>query len=282
MKIICENQRGNQISFGYFPPLWVGSISGLGSDFNVHTSKNSGQDGENYNGSDATKRNILIVLDIQKADFLVQRNNVYNFYQPRSFGTFYYYEDDEAKKIAYQVEKVEPAGTDNDPMRHLTISLICPNPKFYAIEDEISELAMWEGCIEFPLEIIEPFEVTRKVNTLIGNVYNGSNVTQGLTVKFMATGEVTNPSLYDINRHLMMQINITMHSGDVITVTTEASNKRVKLSSGGIESNINNRMLYPPVWLQAYEGDNLYRYNAESGIDSLSVSILHTQAYWGA
>jgi len=136
--------------------------------------------------------------------------------------------------------------------------------------------------IEWPLEIIEPFEVTRKINSLIGNVYNPSAVPMGLTVTFRASGAVVNPSLYDVNRHELMQVNTTMHAGDQIVITTGDGNKRVKLISGGVTTNINNLMAYPPNWLQAQQGDNLYRYNADSGIDSLSVSILSTQAYWGA
>ena len=124
--------------------------------------------------------------------------------------------------------------------------------------------------------------MTEKVNTLIGNVRNDSAVPMGLTVTFRATGTVVNPSLYDINRYELMQINTTMHAGDVIMITTGDGNKRVKLFSGGVTSNISNLMQYPPKWLKAYQGDNLFRYNAASGIDALSVSILSTPAYWGA
>lgn len=515
MKIVCENSRGEKVTFGWFPPLWLASVDGLGTDYNVYTSKNSGQDGENYNGSDAKMRNILIALDVDKADFLAQRNRLYSFFQPRSAGIFYYYEGDEAKKIAYYVEKVEPGGTDNDPTRTITISLICPDPKFYALQDDLTQLAVWQGKITFPLKFppqsnasgqsvtisvddsikdydkieitgatleigsgdkspdnpyaltgtasltvsdgggepqtialpaplyslsdgtadiyeivagqgtarvrsatydgsadeawtisstntvtvtyvipfapsavagsslscnrfpwlnnntsdiahmrqsggdgtnlivympktyltgwddawtdaqkiaalkswlaanpvvivyklatpqaitgtpIQPpiyhptavlsldagalalrcrgrFTVTEKVNTLIGNVRNDSAVPMGLTVTFRASGTVTNPSLYDINRQLLMQVNMTMHSGDQIVITTADGNKRVKLISGGATGNINNLMAYPPRWLQAQQGDNLYRYDADEGIDSLSVSILSTPAYWGA
>lgn len=282
MKIVCENQQGNQISMGYFDPLWIASVDGLGPDYNVYTSKNSGQDGENFNGSDAKLRNIVIVLDVAKADFLTQRNHLYDFFQLRSPGILYYYEDDESKKIGYYVEKVTPGGSDNDTTRTLTLSLICPDPKFYALSDDLTQLAIWQGLIRFPLRIIEPFHVTEKVNTLIGNIHNDSAVTMGLTVKFFATGTVVGPSLYDINRQELMKINTTMHAGDVIIITTGDGNKRVKLISGGVTTNINNLMVYPPKWLKAYQGDNLFRYNAESGIDSLNVSILSTQAYWGA
>lgn len=280
MKIVCENQIGEQIKFDNSGPCSIESIDGLGSDFNVYTSKNTGQDGENYNGSDANKRNIVITLSVKKAELLVQRNKMFDFFQRGSPGIFYYYEDDEAKRISYYVEKVTPSG--NGLFRYITISLICPDPKFYALTDQLTQLAIWQGCIRFPLRIKNPFHVTEKVNTLIGNVRNGSAVPMGLTVTFRATGTVINPSLYDINRYDLMQINTTMHAGDVIVITTGDGNKRVRLLSGGVTNNISNLMQYPPKWLKAYQGDNLFRYNAASGIDTLSVSILSTPAYWGA
>ena len=282
MKIVCNNQGGEQISFGWTTPLWIASIDGLGTDYDVYTSKDSGQDGENYNGSDAKKRNIVISLDVAKDDYKEQRNRIYSFFQPRAPGILYYYEDDESRKIAYYVEKVTPGGSDNDQTRTLTVSLICPDPKFYTLTDELTQLAVWQGDIKFPLHITNPFKVTEKVNSLIGNVHNDSAVQIGLTVTFRATGTVVNPSLYDINRYELMQINTTMHAGDVITITTGNGNKRVQLISGGVTSNISNLMKYPPKWLQAYQGDNLFRYNADSGIDELSVTILSTPAYWGA
>ena len=281
--VVCENARGEKIRFpDENRPISVISFDGFGSmDFDVKTSQNSGQDGENYNTSQAKKRNLTITFDIQ-SDYQRQRDHLHSFFQPRSWGTVYYYETagGEGRKARYQVESLQIA--DYGVSRAGTLSLICPDPKFYALTDDLTELAVWEGLIEWPLEIIEPFEVTRKVNSLIGNVVNPSAVPMGLTVTFRASGTVVNPSLYDVNRQLLMQVNTTMHAGDQIVITTGDGNKRVKLISGGVESNINNLMAYPPHWLQAQQGDNLYRYNADSGIDSLSVSILSTQAYWGA
>ncbi|MGX8701515.1 phage tail domain-containing protein [Caproiciproducens sp.] len=279
MKLICENVRGEQVTIGR-SPLYLESIEGIGADYEVLTSQNSGQDGENYNGSTAKKRPIVIVIGVKRADYYTQRNRLYSFFQPRSAGVLYLYDNDDGKKINYYVEQIAPAG--DGPVRHITLSLICSDPKFYALEDQLTQLAVWQGKITFPLRIHPPFTVTEKVNTLIGNVHNDSAVPMGLTVKFTASGEVVNPSLYDVNRYELMQINTTMHAGDKIVITTGDGNKRVKLISGGATTNINNLMLYPPKWLQAYQGDNLFRYDAESGIDSLSVSILHTKAYWGA
>jgi hypothetical protein len=280
IKIVCENYRGEKMTFSRTPRMWIESISGLGADYEVTTSKNSGQDGENYTGATASKRNIVIVLDVPKRYMDTAKDRLYSFFQPRSIGIFYYYSGNIARKIRYYVESVEPS--ESGRVRTLTLSLICPDPKFYALSDQLTELAVWEGLIEWPLEIIAPFEVARKVNSLIGNVYNPSSVPMGLTVTFRASGTVVNPSLYDVNRQLLMQINTTMHAGDVIIITTGDGNKRVKLISGGVTTNINNLMAYPPHWLQAQQGDNLYRYNADEGIDNLSVSIVSTEAFWGA
>lgn len=280
IKIICENYRGEKMTFSRTPRMWIESISGLGADYEVTTSKNSGQDGENYTGATASKRNIVIVLDVPKRYMDDVKDRLYSFFQPRSIGILYYYSGNIARKIRYYVESVEPS--EEGRVRTITISLICPDPKFYALDDQLTQLAVWQGCIRFPLRITEPFHVTEKVNTLIGNVNNPSAVPMGLTVKFMASGTVVNPSLYDVNRRELMRINTTMHAGDVIVITTADGNKRVKLISGGVTTNINNLMAYPPKWLKAYQGDNLFRYNADEGIDNLSVSILSTQAYWGA
>ena len=268
------------MTFSRTPRMWIESISGLGADYEVTTSKNSGQDGENYTGATASKRNIVMVLDVPKRRMDDVKDRLYSFFQPRSVGILYYYSGNIARKTRYYVESIEPE--ESGLVRTITISLICPDPKWYALTDNLTELAVWEGLIEWPIEIIEPFEVTRKANSLIGNVHNGSAVPMGLTVTFRASGTVVNPSLYDVNRQLLMQVNTTMHAGDQIVITTADGNKRVKLISGGVESNINNLMAYPPHWLQAQQGDSLFRYNADSGIDALSVTIISTQAYWGA
>ena len=281
--VVCENARGEKIRFpDENRPISVISFDGFGSmDFDVKTSQNSGQDGENYNTSQAKKRNLTITFDIQ-SDYQRQRDHLHSFFQPRSWGTVYYYETagGEGRKARYQVESLQIA--DYGVSRTGTLSLICPDPKWYALDDQLTQLARRRGLITFPLRLSNPFKVSEIVKSLIANIYNSSAVPMGLTVTFRSSGAVVNPSLYDINRQQLMQVNTTMHTGDQIVITTGEGNKRVRLISGGVTSNINNLMQYPPKWLQAQQGDNLYRYNADSGINSLSVTIKSTQAYWGA
>jgi hypothetical protein len=282
MEIICEDRQGSKVTFGYFPPCWISSVDGLGSDFNVYTAKSTGQDGENYNGSDAELRNIVIVLDIAKTDFLVQRNLLYSFFQPRSAGVLYYYDGDESKKIKYYTEKVTPSGTDNDAVRNLTISLICPDSVWKALEDETVSMAKVEGDITFPVEPAAEFTVSHRNADVMAAVDNASNAARGLTITFEADGEVETPTMIEVTRQEKLQIGLTLHAGDVLTVTTGVNNKRVLLTSGGVTTNVNSKWVFGSTWLQAEPGSNVFRYTADSGEDSLSAVIRSTPAYWGA
>lgn len=57
----------------------------------------------------------------------------------------------------------------------------------------------------------------------------------------------------------------------MLTVTTGLKNKRVKLKQNGVEKSANNLWVYGSTWLQAEPGDNVFRYDAGSGIGNLEV-----------
>ncbi|WP_418972620.1 phage tail domain-containing protein [Allofournierella sp.] len=281
-KLTCK--RGSQtVQFGFCWPLWLADVDGLTeAKYTVKTEKQSGIDGEEYQGAVATKRNIVIYADV-KENHEVVRERLYSFFQPRTSGTLYVQDGAVERKIDYYVEFVrfEPAGR----MRRATISLICPDPLFKATTDERVEMAAWQGLIEWPDDLLEiaaePFELTRKTSNLIAVVPNGSNAARGLTITFTATGLVENPSLFEVNRRQGFKLNQEMHSGDAVVVTTGWHNKRVRLIRNGAESEINDAWVFGSTWLQAEPGDNVYRYDAQSGIDALEVAVVSTPEYWG-
>ncbi|MCI9576626.1 MAG: phage tail family protein [Clostridiales bacterium] len=279
MKIVCK-RNGQEIEFKYGFPLWVEEVEGItNTKFDIQTEKPSDFDGEIYMGSTAEIRNIVITAQI-KNDHLFWRERMFQFFQPRSKGTLYYYDLNTEKKIDYYVEEV--TFDFSGRIRKVEVSLLCPNPLFQSVKDDLTQMAVWKGLIEWPLDLPPTWEVGEKVSTLIANVANPSNVTRGLTIRFMAGGTVHNPSLFDINRQQGLKINIELHLGDVLEITTGNGEKRVKLIRDGIITNINNLWEFGSTWLQAEPGDNVYRYDAEVGIDVLSVSIISTPLYWGA
>ena len=72
-----------------------------------------------------------------------------------------------------------------------------------------------------------------------------------------------------------------MEAGEVITVNTHFQNKRVELNKNGVVSNAFNWIDLESTFLQLDQGDNLFRYDADEGIDNLEVSIYHTPMFLG-
>ena len=99
---------------------------------------------------------------------------------------------------------------------------------------------------------------------------------------FVASGEVENPGMIEVGRQEALKINTTMHTGDVIVITTGQGKKRVKLIRDGVETNINNLWDFGGVWLQVEPGTNVFRVTADSSVAPLEVTIASTPAYWGA
>lgn len=281
-RIVCEDSSGNTIEFAYDgAPLRLSDTDGFSAaDYTVNTSQSTGQDGETYLSSTANKRNPVITVEIL-SDYQAQRDRLYSFFQPRSEGTIFFYEDASiGRKAGYYVEDIDVE--ESGSARQAVISLICPDPKWYALEDEIVSMAQIEKDIEFPAELADEFTVSHRNENVMSTIDNDSNAARGLTITFKASGVVTNPAMIEATRQEQLQVNVTMHSGDILTVTTGAGNKRVQLTSDGVTTNINNLWIYGSTWLQAEPGRNIYRYNAGSGKDSLSATIQSTPAYWGA
>lgn len=281
--LVCDNGSGEKITIGYRWPLWLDGVDGLtSSDFDVDTEKGNDQDGEHYKSSTAAKRNIVIYCWV-KDNIQAMREKLYSYFPRGETGTLYVTDEGITRKIDYKPEfvHVDPTGQQ----REVTISLVCPDPKFKAVTDDRVEMAVRDGMIEFPDDVLElpteAFEMTTKRANLAVAVENASNVARGLTVQFIATGTVTNPSLFEVRSQKGFKIRCQMHAGDVLTVTTGFKNKRIMLKSDGVEKGANNMWVFGSTWLQVEPGSNVFRYDAESGVDNLDVVMSSTPVFWG-
>lgn len=266
---------GEEMTFDFFGEnVLLEKIDGISKvSFDVKTVKGN-TDGEIYQDSTANKRNLVITLEILK-DYKTESAKLFSFFQIRKKGTFIY----ENKKIDYYVESVDIAS-EGFP-KTAVISLICPDPKFHDAEDTITEMAATKSLLVFPFTYNPPFKVSEKVATLIANIRNNSSIPMGLLIEFTASGSVSNPSLTDVYKQTCIKVITDMVSGDIIRISTVKGHKSVVLIKNGVEENINNKLYDYSDWLQAYLGDNLFRYNADSGIDNLAVKITTDQCYWG-
>lgn len=282
MKIVCVNQNGKSAEFTFDDPtIMLVDADGLANyKYSIITTKGNDQDGEDYIGSTAEKRNVVISFSILQNHAKV-RNALYDVFWPRAVGTLYYYDDFVSRKIDYRVESV------NIPIigavRDCTLSLICTFPFLQDMAESSVKIAQWIGDFHFPLFIPEKGIVfEHRAPSLIVNVVNPGNVRCGVTIQFRALATVVNPSIFNVGTREYFTIKKTMSAGEILEVTTHYKNKKVKSIYNGETVNAMDFVDDPDVtFLQLSQGDNYFRCNADSGLDQLECTITYNALYLG-
>lgn len=115
--------------------------------------------------------------------------------------------------------------------------------------------------------------------SLIANVFNSGAVGTGMRIVFKALGTLTGPSLINVYSQEYFKLNKTMCAGEVVEVTTTIGEKKVVAHINGVEMNYFRYRDLDSTWLQLDVGNNLFRYDAEVGIDNLEVYIYFSNKY---
>lgn len=287
-KIICTNNEGMVINFqSKFSPFLLADCDGLyGIENNVSVSDNTMTDGATYQGSVAKKRNIVLTLKT-KENHRLGRYELYQLFSQGTKGTLNYVEDGTERAINYYVEKIDVDSVKN--VRTAIVSLICPDPFFEATSDTELTMAGWKSDWEFAHEFVSTGEefghrVQEKIKT-IDNTSGAKGI--GLTIEIYANGQITNPQITHIESGEFIKVGTTSNplnlvSGDVLTITTQTNNKKVKLTHGGTTTEINEYLDEDSEFIQLQAGLNDIGYSAESGEDNMTVKLIYREKYLGA
>lgn len=281
-KIVCQNSYGYKLEFGYSFPFYLDSYSGIHSyDGNVATIKSAFGVGVSYIGTSVNQRSINLVIAFKDgADLITRKQQLYNIFPLKDHGTLFYYEADIERKINYYVENVNLVRKAN--YVYATINLLCPSPYFMDSTETIATLQNWDKLLTFPLEIPDGTGIqfgSKNESTSI-EIENNSHIPYGLTITFMASGEVVNPSLKNIKTNEIMKLNYTLELGEQIIVTTYNNDKTIThIDSNGNETNITNTLVFGTKFLQAPNGTNKFVTDADSGVSNLECSISYYNYY---
>lgn len=281
-KIVCENSYGYKLELGYSFPFYLDSYSGIHSyDGNVSTIKSAFGVGVSYIGTSINQRSINLVIAFKDgADLITRKQQLYNIFPLKDYGTLYYYEASIERKINYYVENVNLVRKAN--YVYATINLLCPTPYFMDSTETIATLQNWDKLFTFPLAIPDGtgIEFGRKNESTSIEIENNSHINYGLTIVFIANGEVVNPSLKNTRTNEEMKLNYTLELGEQIVVTTYNNEKTIThIDSNGNETNITNSLVFGTKFLQAPNGVNKYVTNADEGSSNLGCTISYYNYY---
>lgn len=287
--ITCTNNDGISARFTEraFTPFLLCSAEGVYDvDNNITASENTMNDGSTYQGTVVRQRNIVLTFK-DDCNHTYNRNLLYALFKSKQKGTLVFQEDENTRKIDYYVEKMTSDGQAQ--IRTYSVSLLCPDPFFYAPNDEYVQMSAWLGAFEFEHEFkANGEEIGYRSSVRIQDIVNDIAADGiGMTITFTANGTVKNPSVTRIDSDETLQVGtdtepFIMLSGDILRITTGNNDKHVYLTREGVETEINQYLTEDSVFIQLMRGHNNIGYDADEGADALTLTIGYRFKYEGA
>jgi hypothetical protein len=277
--------------------LVVTNVEGLGpATANINTTELATMDGSRYNSSRKTQRNVVIHLDFRASDDVeTARQLTYKYFPVKHYVILTVVSDNRKSMLMGYVESNEPDIFSE--YETATISIICPDPNVYAVDDDMESNVIFSGTVsnfEFPFDnnsiverVIELGDVQRKRRETI--TYNGDSDV-GIVIIIHATGNVENVTIFNINSRETIYIDTDklkdltgdiITYGDTITINTRAGEKSAILLRDGEEYNILNCIGKNAAWFTIGKGDNVFAFDAEVGNEMIQFTIEWQSVYEG-
>jgi len=286
-----RNANNKSVTFSNRKPFILTTIEGLDvPDITVQTYKGLKQDGVTYIDNTLNERAIsleAVIIANTYNELAELRRRLIEVFNPKlGLGELVFDDGLRQLKIPAIIDAapILPGGSSNqsDRFQRVLITFYCPTPFWQELTENIVNMALWVGAFQFPLNIPETGIIMGyKEESIIANVVNNGDVPCGIRIEFKALGSVVNPYIVNLNSQDMIKINKTMQAGEIITVTTHFGNKKVTSEMNGVVNNIFQFVDPASVFLQLDIGDNILRYGADAGEESLEVNIFYSPQFLG-
>lgn len=288
-KLTYINSRGETLEFSVTSVLHCNvskDVTGIaGIDNTIYKTNSMGQHGDTYISQRYEARDITIVGHINSRDkdrVLELRRKVEKILNAELDAKLIYTYKDFVRVIDCKVDG-RPLFKSSKVFMQYSIPITCCNPFWREEAEAKKDIAAWVSSWEFDFEIPEEgIELGYREPSVIVNVYNEGDVKSGMRVEFRAIGTVVNPVLLNVNtQEYLKLIDTTMVAGDVITINTDYGSKGATLTRDGEAIDYFRHIDVDSTFMQLAIGDNVFRYDAESGVTALEATIYHNNKYLG-
>lgn len=296
--VTVTNFKGESLKLTLTNPdesgLIIESIDGLGpSKANINSTELATMDGSIFNSARQEERNIVMYLIMMESPTIEDaRQKIYKYFPLKKRVKIEIETDNRHVETEGYVESNEPdIFSDQESTQ---ISIICPDPYFYAVGASASAFSGVHPEFEFEYsneslsENLTEFGDIRVDQRAIINYQGDTDV--GVVMTIHALGSAENITIYNADTRETMKINtekiLTMtqgafSTGDDILISTIKGQKYVQLLRNGVHTNIIGALDRDADWFQLTPGDNLFGFTADSGANNLMIQFDYKVAYGG-
>lgn len=297
--IRVTNFRGETLELELANPYKSGfavtEVSGLGPpEATINMTDVATNDGAFFNSAKLQTRNIVISLMFVGTDIEALRQTTYKYFPLKKYLDFEVETDKRKLSIRGYVESNTPDIFSKQETTQ--ISIICPQPFFkkvpitaeYSFYAEESEFSWGDDIHPEAPEADAPLNEGEAPQIVMGTIrkisranltYSGDSTT-GVTFVITALGPADTIKIYNVGTNEAMYLNISLVTGDTLTICTTHGEKRVTLEREGKKTNALNCLDKNANWFQLAKGDNWFAYTA-NGMNNLMFQAMHDVLYEG-
>lgn len=286
MKLEYINEMGESIVFGTSRPIILQRIEGFGASKNNITMVN----GPYQNGSTVTSKRLEYreltiegtVLGSSRGELADLRRHMIKVLNPGYNGYLIYRYGRVEKKIEVEIEYA-PVFSNLGLDQQFVITMLAPSPFWEDIEQIRKDIALWIANFEYPISVFpdDGIEIEYRMQSLIAEVHNDGDRECGMVIELRAIGNVVSPSIINLDTREFYKLDRTMDADEVIRIDTRYGKKEVVQIIDNTELDIFSDTANGSEFLQLNRGVSYFRYDADSNIDNLEMSIYYTPLYLG-
>lgn len=265
----------------YQTPFFLNKIEGLGDvEADIQSQKAPGQDGSSLTNVVLAERIMPIEVAILK-DLQINRQLISRIFNPKLGEGVLVYENDIVRREIKAVSEHVPQFPDNRPRTYqiASIDLICHNP-YWTTEDKVGQLVVWDGGLEFPLQL--PTFFSRRSNTNNNKILlNDGDVDSPILAVF--EGPATSPIRID-NKTTgeFIEVRQNLLAGEKLEINTAFGQKRVtKVLADGSRVNAFHFITLGSTFFQLVRGNNLISYLISGDYETAGVTITWRDRHLG-
>lgn len=313
--ITVTNHNKESLTLDLFHPEYSGliitNIDGLGpAQANINLTDMATVDGGKFSSARQQTRNIVFTFQLMMEPTIEDvRIKIYKYFPIKKMITVRFKTDRRITETTGYVESITPDIFQKEVT--CQVSIICPDPNFYASGDSTTLFAGVIPKFESPVygegwpipegwpaeewrsgdkNVVDVFELGDIVLETTAIFSYLGDVDAGMLISVHATGMAENITIWNNNtrEHISVDTNkiyqitgIRYDAKDDILINTLLGNRYVKLFHEGVYYDILGSVNRDADFFQLTNGTNVFSFQADSGVENLRISFSYRNAYGG-
>ncbi len=296
--VTVTNPKGESLTMDIFNPeqsgIVIRSIDGLGPpEANIGMTELTTTDGSIYSSSRVTSRNIVLnLIFLFSPDIETVRHKIYRYFPLKKKVELIVETDYRRLRVSGYVETDEPDIFSEQ--EGTQISIICPDPYFYGLDQQTSRFSTVTPLFEFPFSnesvtdpLIELGQINLDTRTILD--YHG-DIDTGVLINMHLLGPIKGLTIYNVETLQKITIDVSKVSriigrdlrlGDDINISTVSGNKYVECVHEGVTTNIISAINKDADWFTISTGRNIFNFVTPDHPEDVVMSFLFYDAYGG-